>query len=80
MMLDEELVAGKLLPKEVINNYGIHPVLVEDKKFFHVIKNEEIIDSNLLFVFPNKYQIIPIFFLFKVMRADFYILWAEVFK
>lgn len=76
---DEELVAGKPLPKEVIDNYGIHRVLVGDKKFFHVIKNEEKIDSNLIayeFVFPNKYQILPIFS-FKVMRTDFYILWAD---
>ncbi|KAK8838548.1 hypothetical protein M9Y10_033177 [Tritrichomonas musculus] len=77
--VDEELVAGKPLPEKIINNYGIHRVLVGDKKSYHVIQKEEIIDSNLVayeFVFPNKYQIIPIFS-FKVMRSDFYILWAD---
>lgn len=60
----------------LLKNYFI---IDRPKKSYHVIQKEEIIDSNLVayeFVFPNKYQIIPIFS-FKVMRSDFYILWAD---
>lgn len=76
---DGDRFEGQPISEVLTNNHGIHRILVGDANNFHAIKENQKDESKLIateFVFPNKYQIVPICS-FNVMRTEFYILWAD---
>ena len=70
---------GKKIDSEITKNFGIHHAFVGSSKQFTPIEKSEK-DRNYIsaneFIFPNKYQIIPIYS-FTVMRKDNFILWKD---
>ena len=70
---------GKKIDSEITKNFGIHHAFVGSSKQFTPIEKSEK-DRNYIsaneFIFPNKYQIIPIYS-FTVMRKDHFILWKD---
>lgn len=70
---------GKQISDDIKDNYGIHHVLVGSSNNYHPIKESER-ENNIVsaeeFVFPNKYQFIPLCS-FTIMRKDHYILWKD---
>ena len=73
---------GKSLPEITEKNYGILFAFVgSNQGFIPFDPNEDVIDKLLItaneFVFPNKYQIVPICSL-TVMRPEFFILWINM--
>ncbi|KAK8839761.1 hypothetical protein M9Y10_031466 [Tritrichomonas musculus] len=70
---------GEDISEDVVNSCGMHHALVGSSKEFWPIKEGEE-DYNYItaneFVFPNKYQIIPVYS-FTVMRKDHFILWKD---
>ena len=78
---DKNKYLGKSLPEIIEKNYGIHLAFVgSNHGFIPFDPNEDVIDELLItaneFVFPNKYQIVPICSL-SVMRPEFFILWIN---
>lgn len=69
----------KPIPNEVKNNYGIHHALIGMKSKYHPFDMSQIDNQYYTaeeFVFPNKFQVIPIFS-FTVMRTSHLILWKD---
>ena len=74
LILNMLMISGNLN-----NKYGIYKFFVSNVNNFEVISELEAYNSYIVaneFVFPNKYQIVPICS-FNVMRTEFYILWAN---
>lgn len=70
---------GKPISVKVAQSSGMHKILVGSLNGFEPIK-ESNKDNNYIsareFVFPNKYQIIPIYS-FTIMRKEHFILWKD---
>ena len=68
------------LPEDRISHYGIHQALVgsSNKQFYPINKNKK--DENFIFakefVFPNRFQIIPVVS-FIIKRTSYCIIWAD---
>lgn len=76
---DGDRFRGQILNEDIKAKYGIHRILVGDSKKYDAINEKDYNDSKLVateFVFPNKFQIIPLCS-FNVMRTEFYVLWAD---
>lgn len=70
---------GKKIESEITKSYGINHAIVGSSSGFTPIKAADYANHYLAaeeFVFPNKYQIIPIYS-FTVMRKDHFILWKD---
>ena len=71
--------SGLDISEDVVNSCGIHHAFVGSSNNYEPIKEGEE-DYNYItaneFVFPNKYQIIPVYS-FTVMRKDYFILWKD---
>lgn len=70
---------GVKIDPKIANKFGIHHTVVGDSVYYHPISlspnNRNVIVAGE-YVFPNKYQIIPICS-FIVMRTDYFILWKD---
>lgn len=77
--IDDLSYIGKEIDSKISENCGIHYAFVGSSRDYQPIPEYEK-DSNFIaggeFIFPNKYQIIPLYS-FTVIRADHFILWKN---
>ncbi|KAK8875571.1 hypothetical protein M9Y10_005740 [Tritrichomonas musculus] len=74
-----QLHMGEAISPDIVNNFGINHAYVGNTTGFHPISPSDFDKNDIAaeeFVFPNKYQIIPICS-FMVMRTDHLILWKD---
>lgn len=72
-------LAGQKINKKIADDYGIHHAYVGNSVNFTPVDPCEKENNDIFaeeYVFPNKYQIIPIYS-FMIMKADHYILWKD---